>query len=59
MLTEYTVKNCKCPRKATLSGPYITLRFGTARIVQNLVDVSDIVYEHAATMLKVEQTGPR
>jgi len=59
MLTEYTVKTCKCTRKATLSGPYITLRLGTVRTVQNLLDVLDTVYEYAATMLKVEETGPR
>jgi hypothetical protein len=45
--------------KATLSSPYITLRLGTARIVQKLLDVLITVYEHAATMLKVEETSPR
>jgi len=59
MLTEYTVKTCKCPRKATLSGPYITLWLITARTVQNLLDVLYTVYELAATMLKVKETGTR
>jgi len=58
MLTEYTVKTCKCPRKATLSGPYIPLWLFTARTVQNVLDVSDTVFKHAATMLIVEETGP-
>jgi len=39
MLKEYTLKICKCPLKATLSGSYITLRPGTVHTVQNLVDV--------------------
>jgi len=59
MLTEYTMKNFKCPRKATLSVPYITPRLGTVRTVENLVDVSDTLYEHAATMFNVEETCPR
>jgi len=58
MLTEYTVKNCKCPFKATLSGPHITRRLVTVRTVQNLLDILNTVYEHAATMLKVEETSP-
>jgi len=45
--------------EATLSGPFIPLRLITARTVQNLLDFSFTVYEHAATMLKVEETGPR
>jgi hypothetical protein len=59
MLTEYMVKKCKYPRKAPLSGPFITLRLDTARTVQNLLDVLNTVYEYAATMLEVEEMSPR
>jgi len=59
MLTEYTVKNCKCFHKATLSGPDINLRLGAGCKFQNLLDVLNTVNEHAATMLKVEETVPK
>jgi len=52
MLTEYTVKKLKFSHKATLCGPDENIRLGAGCTVQNLLDVLNIVYEHAATMLK-------
>jgi len=59
MLTEYTANKCKYPRKTPLSGPYITLQVGTARTVQNLLDVLNTVNEYAVPLLKVDETGPK